>query len=84
MIFAAGRDEREHIERVAERGVRGRHVASEAALRDIHRRGKAMLRGLPAIGGRRGQVGKELRAWPLFVDTDFDRHVGAEALRCGA
>jgi predicted ABC-type ATPase len=44
MIFVAGGDEREHIERVAERGVRGGHVASEAALRDIYRRGMAMLR----------------------------------------
>lgn len=44
MIFVAGGDEREHIERVGERGVRGGHVASEAALRDIYRRGMAMLR----------------------------------------
>jgi predicted ABC-type ATPase len=44
MIFIAGGDEREHIERVGERGVRGGHVASEAALRDIYRRGMVMLR----------------------------------------
>ena len=44
MIFVAGGDEQEHIERVAERGVRGGHVASEAALRDIYRRGMVMLR----------------------------------------
>ncbi len=44
MIFVACGDERERIERVAERGVRGGHVASEAALRDIYRRGMGMLR----------------------------------------
>jgi hypothetical protein len=44
MIFVAGGDEREHIERVAERGVRGGHVAPHSTLRAIYRRSIAMLR----------------------------------------
>lgn len=44
MIFVAGGDEQEHIERVAERGARGGHIASEGALREIYRRGMVMLR----------------------------------------
>ena len=44
MIFVAGGDARDHLERVAERGTRGGHIASEAALLDIYSRGMAMLR----------------------------------------
>lgn len=44
MIFVAGGDEGEHRERVAERGVRGGHVASAGVLRDIYRRSMGMLR----------------------------------------
>jgi predicted ABC-type ATPase len=44
MIFVAGGDAEEHAERVAERGVRGGHIASEAALFDIYRRSMNMLR----------------------------------------
>lgn len=43
-IFVAAGNDREHIERVAERGVCGGHVASEGALRDIYRRSMTMLR----------------------------------------
>ncbi len=44
MIFVAGGDAEEHVERVAERGSRGGHVASEGALVEIYHRGMAMLR----------------------------------------
>ena len=44
MIFVAGGDAKDHAERVAERGVRGGHVASEAALFDIYERSMNMLR----------------------------------------
>jgi len=43
MIFVAGGDAKDHAERVAERGVRGGHVASETALFDIYERSMKML-----------------------------------------
>jgi len=43
MIFVAGGDAEDHAERVAERGVRGGHIASEAALFDIYQRSMNML-----------------------------------------
>ena len=44
MIFVVGGDAKEHAERVAERGVRGGHISSEAALFDIYERSLNMLR----------------------------------------
>jgi predicted ABC-type ATPase len=44
MIFVAGGDAKDHAERVAERGVRGGHIASEATLFDICERSMNMLR----------------------------------------
>jgi predicted ABC-type ATPase len=44
MIFVAGGDAKDHAERVAERGVRGGHIASESALFDIYERSMNMLR----------------------------------------
>ena len=44
MIFVAGGDAQDHAERVAERGVRGGHIASEAALFNIYERSMNLLR----------------------------------------
>lgn len=43
MIFVAGGDVQEHIERVADRGRQGGHIASEPKLREIYQRGMQAL-----------------------------------------
>ena len=53
MIFVAGGDAKDQAERVAERGVRGGHVASEATLFDIYERSMNMLRRAFAENKRR-------------------------------